>query len=353
MHVPVQRSRAPGIRCAVLAAAIAFGLTPQSIATAASSCQMIRVAELPVRTAHGKLVVDGAINGQPVGVMLDTGASHTVLFRSAAVRLGLERRQAGGYGGYGVGGETTIETGLIDEFRLGQATRKGWRMMIMGEHDPGDDVAALLGEDFFDQFDVEFDLAHNAVRLFQPKDCSGVSLAYWAPRDADVTDMAEVYSATPQILLTVMINGQSVRAMLDSGAGTSILDKSVAARLGVTPETPGTVAAGHAAGIGTKSVDIWRGSFKSFVIGDEMINDTLIDFGDVWRDAQYTPPGSHLPRRVEGASELLLGADFLRSHRLLVAHSQNKIYFSYTGGPVFIRPPPQPQAKCANADCDK
>jgi hypothetical protein len=30
-----------------------------------------------------------------------------------------------------------------------------------------------------------------------------------------------------------------------------------------------------------------------------------------------------------------LGADFLRSHRVLVAHSQRKMYFTYAGGPVF------------------
>jgi hypothetical protein len=34
---------------------------------------------------------------------------------------------------------------------------------------------------------------------------------------------------------------------------------------------------------------------------------------------------------------MLLGADFLRAHRLLVAHSQQKIYFTYAGGPVFRR----------------
>ena len=32
---------------------------------------------------------------------------------------------------------------------------------------------------------------------------------------------------------------------------------------------------------------------------------------------------------------MLLGADFLRAHRLLVAHSQRKIYFTYAGGTVF------------------
>jgi hypothetical protein len=33
--------------------------------------------------------------------------------------------------------------------------------------------------------------------------------------------------------------------------------------------------------------------------------------------------------------EMLLGLDFLRAHRMFVAHSQHKIYFTYTGGPVF------------------
>ena len=32
---------------------------------------------------------------------------------------------------------------------------------------------------------------------------------------------------------------------------------------------------------------------------------------------------------------MLLGADFLRSHRVLVSHSQRKLYFTYLGGPVF------------------
>jgi len=32
---------------------------------------------------------------------------------------------------------------------------------------------------------------------------------------------------------------------------------------------------------------------------------------------------------------MLLGADFLRAHRVLVAHSQGKIYFTYIGGPAF------------------
>ncbi len=73
---------------------------------------------------------------------------------------------------------------------------------------------------------------------------------------------------------------------------------------------------------------------QSFAIGNETIRDTTIQFADLLKDATYTPTGSHLARRVEG-NPVLLGADFLRAHRVLVAHSQRKIYFTYEGGPVF------------------
>jgi hypothetical protein len=32
---------------------------------------------------------------------------------------------------------------------------------------------------------------------------------------------------------------------------------------------------------------------------------------------------------------MVLGVDFLVSHHVLISHSQNKLYFSYAGGPAF------------------
>lgn len=71
-------------------------------------------------------------------------------------------------------------------------------------------------------------------------------------------------------------------------------------------------------------------------MGDETISDTVIRFADLFKDATYTPrSGSMIQQRVEFLPDMLLGADFLRSHRVLVSHSQRKMYFSYEGGPVF------------------
>ena len=47
------------------------------------------------------------------------------------------------------------------------------------------------------------------------------------------------------------------------------------------------------------------------------------------------PIGSIVPQAVIDFPEMLLGADFFRSHRIYVAMSQKKVYASYIGGPVF------------------
>jgi hypothetical protein len=56
--------------------------------------------------------------------------------------------------------------------------------------------------------------------------------------------------------------------------------------------------------------------------------------GEVIRDARigiadFTPELARL------TPEVILGTDFLRAHRVLVARSQRRVYFTPSGGPVF------------------
>src|SRR5215831_2800329 len=338
-----QRAKRTCARAATLRAAVAAWIAAVLASTVvvddvlAAECRMFQVGELPVRLAHNKLIVDGEINGQKIGVALDTGTTRTFLLRSSAERLGLRRDRVRGLRMFGIGGETNVESGFVNEFKIGQASRTGWRMLVEGEHPFLGDTDVFLGDDFFNTIDIEFDLAHRSVRLFQPKDCEGVSLAYWAPDAASQVEIEPVDPARPQIVLTVRIDGKPVRALLDSGAAISLLDKPAAMRLGVTPATSGVARVGRTMGLGTKPVEYWVGPFKSFAISDETIKDPLIVFGDVFKYASYTATGSYVPRRIPGTAAMLLGADFLISHRVLVAHSQRKIYFTYSGGTLFQR----------------
>jgi gag-polyprotein putative aspartyl protease/aspartyl protease len=321
----------------VLTLALVAGLfmVGGAAAAPAGKCTLARVAEWPVRPGRAQPIIDGTINGQKVGIMLDTGASRSIILRSAADRLGLVRHNARGNRMIGIGGETDVESVTIEELAIGTDVRRSWRVLVAGEQTFRGDVALILGEDLLRQSDVEFDLAHNAVRLYQARDCDGVPLAYWATEGTGVVELGGIFAAGPALELAVEINGRPVDAILDSGASSSVLTLSRAAALGVTPASAGVVAAGCSRGLGEKPIDVWLGPFESFRIGDELIRDPTIGFSDIWKFSTFRTSGSLISKRPSSRPDMLLGADFLRSHRVLIAHSQRKMYFTYAGGTVF------------------
>jgi clan AA aspartic protease (TIGR02281 family) len=302
-------------------------------AAAPGKCTLAKIAEWQVRPTRGQPIVDGTINGNKIGIMIDTGASSAIILRAAADRLGLVRHDAQGRRMIGIGGESNVETVLIDELAIGTDVHRNWSVLVAGEHEFGSDTALILGEDFFRLADVEFDLAHNAIRLFQARDCEDRALAYWATEGAGVVEFDAIVGAAPRIELTVEINGRPITALLDSGAFSTVVTKSQAAALGVTPDSAGVIAGGCSVGLGQKTVEFWLGTFESFRIGDELIRNPRIRFADTWKFSTYKSGG--LVSRRPMAPDMLLGADFLRSHRVLIAHSQRKMYFTHAGGTVF------------------
>lgn len=298
----------------------------------------MRIDEWRVRAQTGRLYVEGAINGQKVDILLDTGAANSFVVRASADRLGLTRHEAPGYRAYGVGGETHVEYAVIEQLKIGAATRNNWRTFVFGEHAMDRPYGFVLGYDFFDQMDVEFDLPNNAVRIFQTKDCDNVSLAYWAKGGAGQVNL-EVDNEKPAIVVAVKLNDKPFLAELDTGASRSVVSRLVAANLGLGPDSGNAKAAGQVSGLGAARPDAYVGAFESFSIGDELIRNPSIGFTDL--EVGTTATGSRLTA-VRELRDMLLGVDFLRAHRVLVAHSQRKVYFTYTGGPVFSRPrPPQ------------
>ena len=228
----------PALPCrAVQAAAVAFALAT-GLAEGAG-CKLAMLSEWPVRIENSQLLVEGSLNGQPARVMLDTGAPRTQLNSATATRLNAARRDVKRDRQFGASGESKVEIAHLDEFRVVDFKRSPWRMVISGDADLGVDV--LLGEDFLSLVDFEFDLEHNVVRLFQPENCDGKNLAYWASDGQSVGDVPidPIIASQPQIVLDVRVNGKTIGALLDTGAASSVLDKPAASRLGATPETPG------------------------------------------------------------------------------------------------------------------
>ena len=81
-------------RSALQVAAVAFTLAPGVGLPEAvgAGCKLAMLSEWPLRIENNQLLVEGALNGQPARVVLDTGFPRTQLNRATAARLNAARQ---------------------------------------------------------------------------------------------------------------------------------------------------------------------------------------------------------------------------------------------------------------------
>lgn len=308
-------------------------------AAAPGGCTFTPVAKLPLRYSGPSLEIttEGSINGKAARLLVDTGAYQTFVTRTGVERHGLTLRSTGEVA-YGVGGMVPIYETRISEFVAGPA-RAGRRDMPVLHHfgyTPSYD--AILGSPFLLQLDLEVSLAAKAMTFFVPKNCGDTYLGYWDESVRDVPfEPHEEAGLNPHFI--VHVNGQKMVAMIDTGAGTSSIWSKAARRAGIAVGAPGSKRDEDTAGVGGSRLARWVVALDSFQIGEETV-----------RNAEFAVIESD----QEGA-DVILGADFLRAHRVLFAMSQKKLYFSYVGGEPFgqrraLEPWIQAEADGGNAD---
>jgi hypothetical protein len=272
-------------------------------------------------------------------MIVDTGAWGTLLFESEARKLGVVLRRTGAVA-YGVGGASDVYSVRVKEFRLGSLSERDADLVVTGQSLGG--VQGVVGAKFLLQADLEFDLPHGKIRFFKPHGCAGDQVVYWG----------EAYAVAPmiptqddQILVQVRVNGAPVVAQMDTGASGSILTTGAAAKAGVRPGSPGVVPAGSTHGLGRAPTPIYLGRFTSFSFGEETIKNAELGVADLFVADRATELGTRVPAPVSDQPQMLLGADFFRSHRVFIAREQHRVYASYEGGPVFrAGPPPKADA---------
>lgn len=275
-------------------------------------------------------MVPARINGKDAELIVDTGAFFSLLTPAAASRFGMKIGPLPpNYTIGGVNGVANIGLAKASTVDLVGGRLKGVEFLTGAGSIEGA-ADGLLGRNLMARGDMEFDFAHGAIRIFKVQGCKGASLAYWA-KDGnfstlpliipeDVKDIhGEVIPFEKPIIATVYINGVRATAMFDTGASRSLLSRAIAAKAGVTRRDDTARAGGQINGVGRRAVSAWIAPFASVKIGDEDIRNTQLLVGDFQGDD----------------IDMLIGADFFLSHRVLVSRSQKLIYITPLGGPVF------------------
>jgi tetratricopeptide (TPR) repeat protein/predicted aspartyl protease len=284
-----------------------------------ADCKIGKIAELPVTMIGTKPLVSAKINGNEVTFVADTGAFFSTISAATASQFSLPKKSAHGLKLVGIGGSADASIAMVKDFGLAGNALHDIPFLVAGSAVSTMGSVGVLGENLFRVGDAEFDLANGIIRLLQADGCKNTVLAYWAGagKPYSVMDIAAGDVST-HTRGTAYINGESIQAMFDTGAGASMLSLDAAAKAGVRPDSPGVIFAGYMHGFGRGSVKSYIATFPSFKIGDEEIKNARLRIADIGT-----------------MTEMLIGPDFFLSHHIYVASSQRKLYFTYNGGPVF------------------
>jgi len=300
---------------------------------AETKCRYVNLATLPISAVIPQPVVEGSLNGISTRMVLDTGASRTLLTRAQVERMGLSLRHSN-KSALGIGGESVQYTTRIDEMSIGSVHGGRLTADVVWDLKANAPFGVIVGADFLFQSDLEIALAARQLRFFRPLECDDAFLAYW-DADASVIDVSIPPVPDGRPFFTVELNGHKMRAIIDSGAYRSIIELAAAARAGVTPQSSGVVPTSTVTGVGRHESASWIAHFDSFAIGNETIKNVRIAIADIWGPALADSNNMRMAAFLREQPEMLLGTDFLRAHRVLFAMSQRKLYFSYVGGTVF------------------
>jgi predicted aspartyl protease len=249
-------------RYAIMAAAIVGA----DAAGAAEPCQLIRMATMDANLdGSDHLFIPAEMAGRKINLMVDTGGAWSLIKAQLADELKLERHyNQGGMDFVDASGNSMRQYVRVPGLKLGDLAFKGPTDFIVMEGYRGrlDRYGGTIGLNIIARFDVELDNEAKRINLFHPKHCPRIG-AYWANEYVELPLINEI--GLPET--KVDIEGETVRALIDTGASRTFMDTDLARRKwGITPQTPGVVARGDLTLPSGKTVKMYDYTFKSLTI---------------------------------------------------------------------------------------
>jgi len=304
-----------------------------------AECVMSKFDDLPVTMSDLRPTVTVKVNGHDAVFFIDSGAFFSTITPEGAASFGLVKGPLPpGMTIRGAGGEADMSVGTAKTFSFAGIPFTHTDFLI-SETGVGGGAVGVIGQNLLSKVDVEYDFANGVMRLFMPEKCSDKFLGYWVKPNQpySVVHISPEINTQANATATASVNGVKIKVLFDTGAGGSVVSTDAAARVGVKPPQAIAGSASFSQGWGLHSyMQTWIAPVDSFKLGDEEIQHTRLRFGDL---------------RLRDDIDMLIGADFFLSHRVLVSNSQHKLYFTYNGGAVFnlTTAPPPTEAQPPNA----
>lgn len=282
----------------------------------AAACEVTQRAGVPLEVIHGAILVPVEVNGITGRFILDTGAERSIVTPAAVQRLSLSLDQWVGTTMHGVGGVESRPNANTRSLALGGValhrrtlnqdtsfTVADLPRAAIG----GRAIDGLLGRDYLSLFDLALDMPGQMLTLYQVSGCTGRFLPWTRPYAAvPVQNPAESALVVP-----VVLDGVRLRALLDTGAGSTMVTAPGIARLGLKLERLMQDPHVDVSGVGPRVQIMRRHSFTMLKVGTEtVLHPTL------WV----------APVRITPIVDMLLGADWLSGKQVWISYATRQVF---------------------------
>jgi hypothetical protein len=284
---------------------------------ARAGCAVDLRATVALQVNSGVITVPVEVNGITASFILDTGAQRSVVSEAAVHRLGLARDEWVGTTMRGVGGidrrpnadPRSLSLGGVPLVRrtLGHDTSLTVANLSLLTNAESQFIDGLLGRDFLSLFDLDLDLPAHRLMLYQPRDCAGRFLQ-WPGNYAAIPIAVPVEQA---IIIPVTLDGRPLRAMLDSGASSSLVAAPGIYKLRLDLAGLSADPSGQIAGLGSRVLTVHLHQFNALQVGNE-----TVEKPSLWVEPLHLTP----------IADMLLGADWLAARRVWISFATSQLF---------------------------
>ena len=262
----------------------------------------------------------GSIDGKVAKFVFDTGSYATLLTLSGVKNNKLplisSNKAINGLGGFSSTFKTHIKDINIEEINY----LKDTEIDVLSETKNFNDFDAIIGAPFIFEDGLYINFPDKKIVQFKNLECNKKFEPIWEESTSIInTRLISMEDRNPHF--SVIINGRSLDAVIDSGAYNSFITLSAARRIGLVSHLLPPTNAQNFSGIGRNNINRWIINIASLKIGNEIYNDSKMDM---------------LEHSGIASAELFIGQDFLRSHRIFFDSKEAHLYIGLVTSDSFL-----------------
>ncbi|CAM2194962.1 protein of unknown function [Paraburkholderia kururiensis] len=278
-------------------------------------CTVLPDAQMPLSDGHGRVLSPVDVERRPLMMLIDSGAGNTGLSPQTADALNENEDRSKSVRVSGIGGRMDAQHPLVvHSIRFGSLDLVDFDVLTAHIERPevesdAASAAGLIGLDLLSRFDVEFDFPDHRMSLYHVTSCSGRFIPWSGRYDSFMATR----SPRGALIIPVVVNGVTLRALIDTGLNVSSMGLAAAARAGV-----------DANAMANDPRMTFAGAKGALMTAHQHRFDTISVGAATFHNARMSVQDQDFP-----GTDMLLGMDFLRWRKVWLSFATNQVFIQY------------------------